>query len=497
MRQNIKYFIAALTLFGASAAHCNNRDFTIEKVTVTENPQGLGFGFWCNGKMSDKMMLDFGRRPYERYGFFSWKSLEATKGVYNTQPIIDGVRTVHALGSTCVISLNNISGPWFNKAKSSQIPDFYPQDITNNETREAGKKYIYEIIKAILPRTGDLIVCFDYEMMWHCRPDTPQKQKMLRDWFIDAAKEARRAAHDIGMDSALKIIPIVNGAIDDSATSKLLNSVAKNHVPAQWLLDIVSVCDYLAIDSYDFDINDPTNPDKTLTTLSFWINNYSQGKPVHITEFGYSTANSYFPDYRTHYHATGTEEQQAAFYKALLPLMTKENVVGGRLNGQVRSFCFWMYSDIKTKKEASERENHFGIKRLDGTKKPSFKVLTDGMNSIENNRQTAPSHETKRQELTDKLIESGVVTQFISGTSFDYIELTPMQSATKGKVTITLSLTNAGTVLLNQGDQWQHALEERKTHELTVDMTDKSPIKIFLTGGKYPFAQTIKKLTIK
>ena len=173
----------------------------------------------------------------------------------------------------------------------------------------------------------------------HCNIAQVAKSKAIREIKAQNMPGRRpRHLHEIGLSEQLKIIPIVNGAVDTPTTLKLLNSPAENHTPARWLTDMVSVCDYLAIDSYDFDKEDPTNPEKTLRTLAFWIRNYSLGKPVLVTEFGYSTGVSYYPDYKTHYHATGTEEQQHDFYAALFPRLVEENRPGGLLNGQVRCF---------------------------------------------------------------------------------------------------------------------------------------------------------------
>lgn len=485
-----------LFFIGSAGLNAGNIRFSAEKVTMVPNPAGLGFGFWSNHNKSHLVFDDFGRRPYERYGFFSWKTIEKAPGIYDTRGMIEGVQRVHKLGSTCIISLNNISGPWFNEAKGSQIPSFYPQDINDPRTRDAGKNYIYTVVKELLTETGSLVVCFDYEMMWHCRPDTEAKQEMLSAWFTDAVKEARRAASDLGMDDSLKVIPIVNGATDDSTAKRFLNSPATGHVPAKWLADMVSVCDYLAIDSYDFDINDPENPEKTINTLAFWIKNYSQGKPVLVTEFGYSTANSYYPDYRTHYHATGTEEQQAAFYKALLPMLEKENHPGGRLNGQVRCFCFWMYSDQNTKKAAYQRENHFGLIRLDGSHKPAFEVIHNGICKYEDvSSACRPSLEVAREAVVESGWNRSVDFDYSSGLEYDYVEIEPDVRHEK-VVQLSVILENQGAVLLD-ADRWYRSEVEACRHDFRINVAPGKKVKLYFTGGKYPFHQTVKSIKIR
>ena len=463
-----------------------------QKVSVVPNPEGISFGFWANNSKSDGVFADFGRRPIERYGFFSWKAIETAPGVYDTDKIVKGVGHLHTLGTSCIIALNNISGPWFNKAKGSQIPDFYPQDIRDSETRRAGLRYIHSVIQAVLRATGELNVCFDYEMMWHCKPDTPEKQVMLRDWFLDAAAEARLAASEIGMADALKIMPIVNGSTEDKATVPMLNSPSENHVPAQWLTDIVSVCDYLAIDTYDFNMNDRTNPEKTINTLSFWIRHYSQGKPVQITEFGYSTGNTPYPDYQTTYHATGTEEQQEGFYKNLFPLLLKENIPGGRLNGQVRSFCFWMYSDMNTKKDAYQRENYFGLKRIDGSPKPGFFAVKKGIDSAASSVQS-PSVVHQRIEVS---LSKKVELTFTSGTEYEYIELTNgSEKAVKARLTVVLE--NPGSVIVETPDGWLHSSEEKTSHVFDVRFVPGRHVNIMVTSPFFPVSNTVKSITIR
>lgn len=495
MKINLVKIIVAALLYVSCIFSAQGGTPAIEKISVRASDTGLGFGFWANNRYSAHVFDDFGRRPYERFGFFSWKSIETAPGKYDTHKIIEGVQLIHRLGSTAIISLNNISGPWFNKAKGSQIPDFYAQDITDAETRAAGLRYIDCVIREVLQATGDVVVCFDYEMMWHCRPDTPAKQQLLRDWFLDATAAARAAAAKIGQADGLKIIPIVNGAVDTPTTLKLLNSPAEGHTPAKWLSDMVAVCDYLAIDTYDFDRQDPSNPEKTIRTLSFWIDHYSQGKPVLITEFGYSTGVSYYPDYKTHYHATGTEEQQHDFYKALLPMLVRENRPGGLLNGQVRCFCFWMYSDIATKKSVPARENHFGIIRLDGSHKPSFELLRRQINDIESTAGSAPSEEYARTKISPEDLPNGIPMQYASGSNYDYLQLDTSGIGSETR-TLTVKFSRPGAILLRSASRWYRSLEEKRIHTLTVQ-TDADGIRLYATGSKYPFDQRIEYIDLK
>ena len=497
MKTAIAKYLAALILAGSAFAAPASAASTeklppVEKVSVEASESGIGFGFWANNRYSERVFDDFGRRPYERFGFFSWNSIERAPGQYDTHKIIEGVQLLHRLGTTPIISLNNISGPWFNRAKKSQIPAFYPQDITDQKTRAAGLRYIDRVIREVLEATGSLVVCFDYEMMWHCRPDTPEKQQLLHDWFLEAVAAARGAAAEIGLSEQLKIIPIVNGAVDTPTTLKLLNSPAENHTPARWLTDMVAVCDYLAIDSYDFDKEDPTNPEKTLRTLAFWIRNYSLGKPVLVTEFGYSTGVSYYPDYKTHYHATGTEEQQHDFYAALFPRLVEENRPGGLLNGQVRCFCLWMYSDISTKKSTPARENHFGMIRLDGSRKPSFELVHREIDAIESDPQSDPSRERARERLTDKQFGEGIAMRYCSGCDYDYLQF-DTRECPAGTYTVTVKYAHPGALLIHSAGKWYRSTDDQRTHSLTVEV-DGEGLQLYATGSRFPFEQRIEKI---
>ena len=276
---------------------------------------------------------------------------------------------------------------------------------------------------------------------------------------------------------------------------KLLNSPAENHTPARWLTDMVSVCDYLAIDSYDFDKEDPTNPEKTLRTLAFWIRNYSLGKPVLVTEFGYSTGVSYYPDYKTHYHATGTEEQQHDFYAALFPRLVEENRPGGLLNGQVRCFCLWMYSDISTKKSTPARENHFGMIRLDGSRKPSFELVHREIDAIESDPQSAPSRERAREKLTDKQLGEGIAMRYGSGCDYDYLQF-DTRECPSGTYTVTVKYAYPGALLIRSAGKWYRSTDEQRTHSLTVEV-DGEGLQLYATGSRFPFEQRIEKIEWK
>jgi hypothetical protein len=298
-------------------------------------------------------------------------------------------------------------------------------------------------------------------MMWHCRPNTEAKQQMYRDWFLDAVSMARRATGELKMEANLKIMPIVNGSVDDGMVMALLNAPVQNHQPAQWLTDVVSACEFLAIDTCDFDRNDPVNPQKTLRTLSFWVEHYSQGKPVHVTEFGYSSGNTPYPDYRTRYHACGTEEQQAEFYRRILPLLVENNRPGKLLNEQLRSFQFWMYADIRTKKSASQIENHFGMIWLDKSHKPAFDVVASGIRSIESDLPTSPSLPSDAKRISPKAWKKGVETVFRFGTCYDFLQCTFDRSAVRSK-RLYVETEAPGSLLVEAGGRWCLSDGDRK-----------------------------------
>ncbi len=479
-----------LPLVGLNAKPMHPTSVEVER--LTPNPNGVGFGFWArNISGSNAILNNFGRRPYERWGFISWRTIEIERGKYNTSQTIKAIQEIQLLGSTPVISLNNIKGPWFLSSFDSHIPPHYTQDITNAKTLAAAKRYISHMVRTILEECGQAYISFDYEMMWHCKPDTPAKQKILRDWFVEAVASARLVAKEMGMEDKLIIMPIVNGkATSDDFCLSHLNSPYHGHQPAQWLLDMVEVCDIFAIDTYNFDPKSPTDPYITLDTWEFWIKNYSKGKPVLITEVGFSSANEISPNFKTAYHAAGTEQQQALFYHNVIDMMMRENYVGGRMNGQVRSLCVWMYSDYNTGKASALLENNFGIVKKDGTPKPAFYELQKLYKRYESDDAFTPS-------TSSKLTTQSLKTTYHNGVAMDRV-VAQFSVKPEQKYTLHIKLERRGGLLVEADGKWYRVAQTTDAKiDLSPSTTDRLDINIYPTGARVPFVQTIERITIE
>lgn len=488
------FYITILALLlpfvGLNAKSLNPTKVEVER--LTPNPSGVGFGFWARNIGGSRDILQhFGRRPYERWGFVSWSAIESERGRYNTAGVIKAIQEIQLLGSTPIISLNSIKGPWFLDSFGSQIPPHYTQDITNAKTLAAAKRYISHMVRTILDECGQAYLTFDYEMMWHCKPDTPAKQKILRDWFLEAVATARSVATEMGMEDRLIIMPIVNGkATSDDFCLKHLNSPYRGHQPAQWLLDMVAVCDIFAIDTYNFDPKSPADPFVTIDTWEFWIKHYSMGKPVLITEVGFSTANEVSPSFKTAYHAAGTEQQQAQFYRNVIEEMMRENHVGGRMNGQVRSLCVWMYSDYNTGKPNALLEDNFGVVKRDGMPKPAFYELQKLFKRYETDTHFTPF---TISELNAKRIE----TTYRNGVEMDRV-VAQFRVQAEQRYTLHIKLQNKGGVVIEADGKWYRAtnITDAKI-ELSPTTTDRLTINIYPTGARVPFVQTIERITIE
>ncbi len=454
---------------------------SLEKLSYEPNPNGVGFGFWANYDYGYAVYDNFGRRPYERVGFFKWKQIESSEGVYDTDKIINRVKESHRLGCHCLIAINSIAGPWFNSAVDSQIPTFYEQDITDTQTRAALREFVEQTLRAVLPEVGELWISFDYELTWHCMPDTPEKQELYRAWYVEAVAIAREVAEELNMSHLLKIVPIVTSGLTDENMLKWFNSPLENHTPAEWMEEVVEVSDYFGIDCYDFDRSDPTSTDRTMEYIKGWVDLYSQGKPVLIPELGFSTSES------DGYHASGTESEQSEFYKNLITSLKAECGAGGSLEGRVKGIMFWMYTD-----KGMDEGSSYGITREDMSWKPAFYTLRNGFKEIEARDDMSPSTVTATCDFIQ-----GVELTYTSGTQYETIKECFIPSESNR---LTIRTRKEGYVLLHYDDKWEVS-EEGVEHIFTienptVDSYGLATYELFFTSGYLPFTQIVDELIL-
>ena len=490
---------------------------TLKVETYKANPTGLSIGLWTrDGQFNTQCFADFGRLPFERVGFYTWKKFETSPGVYDFSTPVKKMTTIQQFGGTPVIALNNISGPWFGKDKDSQIPSSYMPaisekamelyDITEDATiMAAGKAYIKGMITGILQQVGKVIVAFDYEMMWNCTPDTPLRRKIIRNWFIEAAASAREAAAALGMQDKLMIMPIVNGAVNsDGFGDKMFGSPVDGHTPAAWMLDIMDVCDALGIDNYHIDKFNLTSEEANIKTLEFWTKNYAKKKngtllPVYMAETGFSTGKTENPAYNeTSDKAVGTEDQQKIYFTNLISKVIQENVLGGRLNGQLRWLNLWMYRDVNMDGDdvaARFRHNYYGFVRMDWTKKPGFYVIKDFIARIENDPYTAPSLLASSATLEGDE-RSNASTTFNDGLNLDCV-VAEFAVEPNSKYKLSVEFKKMGYIVLQIDDAWYQTTTEGlgATFSFSTGATAAATtVKLYPTGSKVPFTQTIKNV---
>ena len=284
--------------------------WTVEKRHARANPTGMQFGFWANYNKMPEALVDFGRNPITRVAFTKWAMIEEKKGEYTWGRHFANHELAHQCGSTIIASVNVIFSHEVNPKTTHAIPPFYPPRISHPETRGAAERFVDAYVRELLRRIGRVILTFDYELMWHYLPRTPKIRAEYRDWYVSACAIARRAADDMGMGRHLKLMPIVNGNPLKSAAD-LIGSPAANHQSQQWLLDVVGASDYLGIDTYAYDPKNPGSAETTLKVVQFWRDHYAMGKPIYISENGFSTVREAHPDFpKKGHHARGTEAEQ-------------------------------------------------------------------------------------------------------------------------------------------------------------------------------------------
>lgn len=478
----------------------------VDRIQSVRNPNGIQLGFWCNYNKMPDVLRDFGKRPIDRVNFTKWVMLEKEKGVYDWGTQFDNIELSHRCGSTVVANLNVIFSKEVNPKSTHAIPKFYPPRISHPETRAAARKLVDAYTRELLRRVGDVILVFDYELMWHYLPKTPEIRTEYRDWFVEACEVARAAAADVGKSDQLRLACIVNGNPLSGASKTIGGENPPNHVPQQWLLDVVAACDVVGVDSYAHDAKDPTSPETTFNILAFWRKHYAQGKPMIMTENGISSVLEALPDYpKGGHHARGTEAQQAAYYADFFRALKSENSPGGRLGGQLRGYCVWMYHDQKSLLKTDAKEWYFGLRRLDGSKKPSFDAVKGGFGRIEKDLDVIPWTMGEEVRSEDDLAGDGISTVYRSGTDFEFLRCVWVKTPYGRKHTLEIEMEQPGDVIAHvNGAHWLTTADREKepSTRARLDVTGMvntrraGTIDLWFTGPAFPVEQVVKRIEL-
>ena len=469
----------------------------VAKARAERNPTGVQFGFWPNYGLMPQVTADLGRRPIYRSGFGNWSVVEKEKGQYDWGKIFDDYALAHRCGASVFANINVIWSREVSPKNKQAIPDFYPPRITRPETREAAKRFVYAYVQELLRRVGNVFLTFDYEFPYNYRTAKPENRREYRNWYVEACETARRAAADLSMSESLLLLPIVNGNPLGQANQMLGGGDAGRHQPQKWLLDVVAASDGLGIDTYGYDPAHPGSADVMLNTLRFWKDNYAQGKPIYVTENGYSSVLQDDPSYNLpKQHARGTEADQRQYFANAIQGLLEWNRPGGPLDNQVRAFCLWMYRDQETGKD-DPLEDHFGLLRMDGSKKPAWQSVQQGFQKAESAEATQPSRVVASEDVTD-VLKSGtapVRLAFSTGTDFEYLHCEASSPAEGQACALTIATRNPGEVLVCvNGKHWIATVDENQDrYRLDVGEfiapKEKNTFDIYFTGSAFPFVQ--------
>jgi hypothetical protein len=471
---------------------------SVEKLTVKPNSTGLAFGFWPSPNKQDLVFRDFGKRTTSRIDFRGWNMIEATKGKYTWNGVFDNVKKSHRYGETPIISVNISFSKQITKQKQT-IPDFYYPRITDPETRAAAKRFLYAYVQELLQQAGSAMLSIDYEINSnYLLPKDFEgiRTKEWSEWYVEAAKTARQAAADMGMSEQLKLVPIVNGDPIDS------DSIYRKGPKAnQWLLDVVAASDYLGIDTYHLNVvkgqePDVTDPKSTIDIIRFWIDNYAGAKDVILCENGFTSVTEIFPDitWKKKEKYAGTEQQQLTYYRRLFSELEKANKPDGVFHNKLRGFHIWSYMDNRSTRKG-DYEQSFGLVRLNGTTKPAFGEVRDGIARLERDPFFNPVRVARTENVTERLTvsEQGVALAYNDGNDYDALQVTlPI-----GSSTIKIVTEKPGYLLAGINDQfWIAQADSAKTEfnlDLAPNVSGNQPIsvKLFFTGTVFPFQQQV------
>ncbi len=506
---------AALNLIGVSDTNFTLFNTAPNKVSIIKlatlpNPTGIKFGFWETFSKQDVTLTSMGKRPTSRVGFDNWASIETSKGVYDftgfdNSNSMDNYRRVHNYGESIYAAINVSFSAQITPGKQT-IPLFYNGRITDPETRQAAKNFVAAYVQHMLKALGNLTLTIDYEIMSNYRLSVAGSESRASDWadwYVEAAAVARKAAADIGMADKLKLQPIVNSNPLDPT-----NPISKGRDYNNWLVRVVAASDSLALDTYHSDPSLPnTDPQRTFDIIRFWIDNFSAGKDVIVTENGFNTVTEVIPsitradrDWKT----TGTEADQATYYKLLFDKLADANKSDGIFHNQLKSFNMWSIIDNPAK-AATDEDRYFGLIRLDGSEKPAAAIVRDALRRYENDAFTRPwNFVGLGSDVTQNFSGNTALPTSLSYSAGDQFELlryseNVLPNAKQYLFNVSLN-TTANLILCVNGAQWLYQ-EGKSTYSVDVSKYMKAnaanTIDVYVTNSFFPSNVIVKAIQLK
>ncbi|WMW79790.1 DUF4214 domain-containing protein [Undibacterium cyanobacteriorum] len=482
----------------------------IIKLTTLPNPSGIKFGFWETFSKQDVTLLSMGKRPTSRVGFDSWAAIETSKGVYDfagfdASSSMANYRRVHNYGESIYAAINISFSAQITPSKQT-IPAFYNGRITDPETRQAAKNFLAAYVQHMLKALGSLSLTIDYEIMSNYRLSAAGSEPRANewaDWYVEAAAVARKAAADIGMADRLKLQPIVNSNPLDPSSP-----ISKGRDYNNWLVRVVAASDALALDTYHSDPNLPnTDPQRTFDIIQFWIDQFSAGKDVIVTENGFNSVTEVIPsitradrDWKT----TGTEADQATYYNLLFAKLADANRKDGIFHNQLKSFNMWSILDNPAK-AATDEDRYFGLIRLDGTEKPAAAVVRDALRRYENDVTTRPWNYvglgTDLSRTMNDTSKPPVSLSYTNGAQFELLRYSENALPSAKQYNFEITLTNSANIILCiNGTQW---LFQEGQSNYSIDLTKylkpnaANSIDVYLTNSVFPSAASVRSIQLR
>lgn len=495
----------AFNLFSSAA-----NKVSILKLNAISNPTGIRFGFWETFSRQDVTLTSMGKRPTSRVGFDSWASIETSKGVYDFATFDDSnsaenYRRVHNYGESIYGAINIAFSSEITPGKQT-IPIFYNGRITDSETRQAAKDFLAAYVQHMLKLVGSLTLTIDYEIVSNYRLSAAGSETRANDWadwYVEAAAVARKAAADLGMADKLKLQPIVNGNPLDPS-----NPISKGKGANNWLVRVVAASDSLALDTYHSDPALPnTDPKRTFDIIKFWIDNFSAGKDVIVTENGFNSVTQVIPsitradrDWKT----TGTEADQAEYYRLLFAQLSDANQKNGIFHNQLKSFNLWSILDNPAK-SATDEDRYFGLIKLDGTEKPATATVRDAIRRYETDAFSRPWNLTGLGiDVTNLLnTNSGSIVNltYSNGDQFEFLRYSENNLPLAKQYLLNITLNSAANIILCvNGTQWLYQ-EGKASYSIDVSNAMRpntmNTLDIYLTNSVFPATTAIKGILLK
>lgn len=368
--------IVIVVCFAAFLISCVQPALALDvyKMQATPKADGVMFGTYprAGSVMPITVLQDVGMFPMQRVSWDRWSWIETTPGVYDwNQAEFNILVESHKFGAEAVGSIY----------MANKIPVFYPQDINDPTTRQAAADFIKAYYLQMQQLLGEIWVVIDYEMQWYVFAVEGIDPDEWADWYVFLVNEVK---------SVLPDAPVICDVIADDHDY---------YLPGEWLTTAMSVSDALGIDDYGL------TPQIIHDDIQWLIDNYADGKPVHILENGFSTWQGLSNK------AHGTEEEQEVYFRDVIDdVMTN-------FAGTVKSYLQFMYPDAGT---GDNIEHHWGLVTYnDGREKPALDVFRSAYSDY------PPYDISTVAEVTDDL-DAGIpeVLNWSHGTQFEFLRVT-------------------------------------------------------------------------